>query len=599
MPVIELLDERVIDKIAAGEVIERPSSVVKELLENAIDACGEEIRVDILNGGKRLIRVSDDGTGMDRDDALTSLKRHATSKIRSEGDLLNLKTLGFRGEALSSIASVSRMNITTALRGAEVGTFVEIYGGEVKSVKEKASVGTTIEVRELFYNTPARKKFLKSTQSELYHIMDVVTQAALSYPERKFILYVDEKKVLEASAASGIRERIMQLYGMEFLDGLIEFKNNSYDANVSGFVSKEGNYARSRSHQYIFVNGRPIRDAYIRHAVYQPYKNILPEGMHPHCFLYMGVKPERVDFNVHPQKFEVRFSERETIYKAVLSAVYKAVIGKDMETDTKNPSSGKAYGDFQRQRESSAASGAQTYGSRFDEKLSNYDKGDRPKTSASDDSAYSDATRQPNTLQAEKNTGLPIAFEAGRRFLYLGDVYVAYVDGGGLCVADHHACHERVLYEKLRDGVGLIRQGILFPVQVQVPAREYVLLSNSLQALRDMAIDIEEFGSDTFIIRALPDGLKGADIAAILTDIASNLVDFSSGGSPVEETKEKIAKRIACHSSVRGKAVLNDSEMFNMLKDLDNCKDPYHCPHGRPTRVYLTLDKLKKLFKRT
>ncbi|MBF0520169.1 MAG: DNA mismatch repair endonuclease MutL [Nitrospirae bacterium] len=598
MSVIELLDERVIDKIAAGEVIERPSSVVKELLENAIDAGGEEIRVDILNGGKRLIRVSDDGIGMDKDDALTSLKRHATSKIRSEGDLLNLKTLGFRGEALSSIASVSKMIITTAIRGAEVGTCVEIYGGEVKSVKEKASVGTTIEVRELFYNTPARKKFLKSTQSELYHIMDVVTQAALSYPERKFILYVDEKKVLEVSTASGIRERIMQLYGMEFLDGLIEFKQNSYDADVSGFVSKEGNYARSRSHQYIFVNGRPIRDNYIRHAVYQPYKSILPEGMHPHCFLYMGVKPERVDFNVHPQKFEVRFSERETIYKAVLSAVYKAVIGKDMETDTKS-SSGFASGGFQRQRESVSASGTQGYSSGYNEKFGGYDKGDKPKTSASDDSAYSDATRQPNTLQSEQSTGLPIAFEAGRRFLYLGDVYVAYVDGGGLCVADHHACHERVLYEKLRDGVGLIRQGILFPVQVQVPAREYVLLSNSLPALREMAIDIEEFGSDTFIIRALPDGLKGADIAAILTDIASNLVDFSSGASPVEEIKEKIAKRIACHSSVRGKAVLNDSEMFNMLKDLDNCKDPYHCPHGRPTRVYLTLDKLKKLFKRT
>ncbi|QWR77755.1 DNA mismatch repair endonuclease MutL [Candidatus Magnetomonas plexicatena] len=595
MSVIELLNETVIDKIAAGEVIERPSSVVKELLENAIDAGGEEIRVDILNGGKRLIRVSDDGIGMDRDDALTSLKRHATSKIRSEGDLLNLKTLGFRGEALSSIASVSRMIITTALRGAEVGTYVEIYGGEVKSVKEKASVGTTIEVRELFYNTPARKKFLKSTQSELYHIMDVVTQAALSYPERKFILYVDEKKVLEVSTSSGIRERIMQLYGMEFLDGLIEFKQNSYDADVSGFVSKEGNYARSRSHQYIFVNGRPIRDNYIRHAVYQPYKSILPEGMHPHCFLYMGVKPERVDYNVHPQKFEVRFSERETIYKAVLSAVYKAVIGKDMETDT-NPSSSKGYEDYKRQRESAAASGTQGYYSGYNEKFGG---GDKPKTSASDDSAYSDDARQPNTLQAVESTGLPIAFEAGRRFLYLGDVFVAYVDGGGLCVADHHACHERVLYEKLRDGVGLIRQGILFPVQVQVAAREYVLLSNSLPALREMAIDIEAFGSDTFIIRALPDGLKGADIAAILTDIASNLVDFSSAGSPVAEIKEKIAKRIACHSSVRGKVVLNDSEMFNMLKDLDNCGDPNHCPHGRPTRVYLTLDKLKKLFKRT
>ncbi|MEO5358291.1 MAG: DNA mismatch repair endonuclease MutL [Nitrospirae bacterium YQR-1] len=595
MPVIELLDERVIDRIAAGEVIERPSSVVKELLENAIDAEGTEIRVDILNGGKRLIRVSDDGVGMDRFDAVTALKRHATSKIRTEGDLLNLKSLGFRGEALSSIASVSRMNITTALRGAEVGTHVEIYGGDVKSVKEKASIGTTIEVRELFYNTPARKKFLKSTQSELYHIMDVVTQAALSYPERKFILYVDEKNVMEVSGACGVRERLMQLYGMEFLDGLIEFTRSSYDADVSGFVSKEGNYARSRSHQYIFVNGRPIRDTYIRHAVYQPYKQILPEGMHPHCFLYLGVKPERVDYNVHPQKFEVRFSDRETIYKAVLGAVYKAVIGRDME-----PEGGSAYGNFPQRRDSMNPSCTSSYkgpAGGFNE--NGYDGGGKFRAELPDDRENAGGQAPVSLATDTVAVELSIPFEAGRKFLYLGDVYVAYAEGGGLCVADHHACHERVLYEKLRDGAGLISQGILFPVQVKLPAREYVLLNSSLAALREMAIDIEEFGSDTFIIRALPEGLKEADIAAILTDIASNMVDVSSVGSPVTEIKEKIAKRIACHSSVRGKAVLSDSDLLHLLRDLDKCSDPHHCPHGRPTRVYLTQDKLKKLFKRT
>ncbi|MBF0568445.1 MAG: DNA mismatch repair endonuclease MutL [Nitrospirae bacterium] len=561
VPIINLLDTTLIDKIAAGEVIERPASVVKELVENSLDAGSTSIKIDILNGGKHLIRIADDGTGMVPEDALNSIKRHATSKIKHENDLSHLATLGFRGEALSSIASVSRMTITTAHIGTTPGTTIEIHGGAVKSVRECAAIGTTIEARELFYNTPARKKFLKSTQSELSYIIETITNAALSYVNVKFVVNVDERETMNLPNAATLDERIQQIYGAAFLDGLSQFKKETPQLSINGFTSKEGFYRRSRSHQYMFINQRPVKDNVLRYAVYQAYKTLLKDGMHPIFFLYVGIDPAEVDFNVHPTKKEVRFTDRDAIYRATISGIGK-VLAKTQQPegipDTTMPAEPLAP----RPRNMDVV---------FDMTA-----------------VFSENTAPP----------VPLPLTHSRDFIYLGDVYAAYAHGDGLCVIDHHAAHERVLYERFRGARSPMAGRLLFPYNVTLPAREYALLCGNLGLLNEMGIEIEDFGKDVFVIRALPTELLGADMTAILSDIAAGLVDITTT-PPVDIVKDTIAKRIACHSSVRGKAVLSDRELSQLIDDLKAADDPEHCPHGRPTQILLSLEQLRKMFKRT
>ncbi|MBF0486815.1 MAG: DNA mismatch repair endonuclease MutL [Nitrospirae bacterium] len=556
MPIINLLDTTLIDKIAAGEVIERPASVVKELVENSLDAGSSSIKIDILNGGKHLIRIADDGTGMVPEDALNSIKRHATSKIKHENDLSHLATLGFRGEALSSIASVSRMTITTAHVGTTPGTTIEIHGGAVKSVRECAAIGTTIEARELFYNTPARKKFLKSTQSELSCIIETITNAALSYINVKFVVNVDERETMNLPNAATLDERIQQIYGAAFLDGLMAFKKESPQLSIHGFTSKEGFYRRSRSHQYMFINQRPVKDNVLRYAVYQAYKTLLKDGMHPIFFLYVGIDPAEVDFNVHPTKKEVRFTDRDAIYRATISGIGKVLV------KTQQP---EGIPDTVRPEVPTPP---------------------RPRNMT--------AVFSENTIAPPVH--LPMTHS--RDFIYLGDVYAAYAHGDGLCVIDHHAAHERVLYERFKGARSPMTGRLLFPYNVTLPAREYALLCGNLGLLNEMGIEIEDFGKDMFVIRALPVELLGADMTAILSDIAAGLVDVMVE-QPVDIIKDIIAKRIACHSSVRGKAVLSDRELSQLIDDLNAADDPEHCPHGRPTQILLSLDHLRKMFKRT
>ncbi|MBF0456692.1 MAG: DNA mismatch repair endonuclease MutL [Nitrospirae bacterium] len=565
-PVIKLLDSTLIDKIAAGEVIERPASVVKELIENSLDAGSSSIEIEILNGGKHLIRVADDGGGMVPEDAVNAIKRHATSKIRQESDLSSLRTLGFRGEALSSISSVSRMTITTAHADRPTGTTIEIHGGVVKSVRECAAIGTTIEARELFYNTPARKKFLKGTQSELSYILETITNAALSYINVKFVVNIDERESMNLPGAATLAERIQQIYGAAFLDGLLPFKNAARELSnqailaIEGFTSKEGNYRRSRSHQYMFINQRPVKDNVLRHAVYQAYKTLLRDGQHPIFFLYVDIDPCEVDFNVHPTKKEVRFADRDAIYRTTIAGIGKALI----------PSATRKNMD-----------------AAFSENIE-----------ISENIEFSENTAGASKAPDSDPATPPLAFTHSRDFIYLGDVYAAYAHRDGLCVIDHHAAHERVLYERFKNSRELISGRLLFPYNVTLAAREYALLCGNLAMLNDMGIEIEDFGKDTFIIRALPAELLGADMEAILSDIASGLVD-ATVASPLAVIKDLIAKRIACHSSVRGKAVLSDRELSRLIEDLKAADDPDHCPHGRPTQIYFSLDNLRKQFKRT
>lgn len=560
MPQIKVLPVDLRNKIAAGEVIERPASVVKELIENSIDAGSTDIRIDVLYGGKRLIKVSDNGTGMDKEDALLCIERHATSKLNTEDDLFNIRTMGFRGEALPSIASVSMVKIITGLKGSASGISIEIHGGEAREIKDSPALGTSVEVRDLFFNTPARRKFLKANSTELFHIIDTITKEALSHWQIGFRFTSDNHETMSLPVASGPKERIVQVYGDEFLEGLIEVNTETDGLKMHAFATKGDNFRNSKTHQFIFINRRPVKDQSIAHAVYRAFEGILPREKHPVFFIFLDIDPGKVDFNVHPTKREVRFEDREAIYRFVNSNIKDAVRG-EREEYTK-PFKEPAV-------ESFAAASVNTL--------------------LSPHASY----RFNSSSVISEN--LELTYKPPLPFIYLGDTFIALSGKGGLTLIDHHAAHERILYERFLDGVHLDSHRLLFPRQVKLSHKEYRAILENTAMLRDFGIEVDDFGHDTVVVRDLPDALKDADIRGILSDIASSLID----GIPHDKSmKEALAARIACHKSVHGKEILNSEEVSSLLADLEKTEHPDQCPHGRPTRLFFSLDDLKKMFKR-
>lgn len=561
MPQIHVLPVHLRNKIAAGEVIERPASVVKELLENALDAGASDIVVEVRGGGKRLIRVSDDGCGMERDDAVLCFERHATSKLKDEADLFNIVTLGFRGEAMPSIASVSKVVLSTALKGASSGVSIEIDGGEVRQVRDAASVGTTIEVRELFFNTPARKKFLKTDNTELLHIIDTVTREALSHFGAGFTLITDSHETMRLPRATGLKERLIQIYGDEFVKGLMEVSKDDASRKMLAFLSNTDNFRATRSHQFVFINGRPVRDQSVSHAIYRGYEGILPSEKHPIFFLFLELDPRVVDFNVHPTKREVRFADKESVYRFVQTGVGDAA--------------GHQRREFARQ-----------FSEPFDPNSEAVQV--RPH--------YGPANESPSSYPVGRIAEMPeFSYRPALPHLYLGETFIAVAGKGGVTLIDHHAAHERILYERLLTKVGMDSAALLFPQQVKLSSNEYRVLLKEKELLAGLGIEIDDFGHDTVIVRSLPAGLEGSDIRGIMTDAAAAIIE---GVRPERSLKEDIAARIACHSSVRGREVLSSEEVGQLLHDLENAGHPDLCPHGRPTRIFLSLDDLKKMFRR-
>ena len=560
MPQVKILPPNLRNKIAAGEVIERPASVVKELIENSIDAGSTDILVEVLYGGKRLIRVSDNGSGMDREDALLCFEPHATSKLTTEDDLFNIKTMGFRGEALPSVASVSKIKIITGTKESGEGVSVELSGGEVKEIKDAPSAGTSVEIRDLFFNTPARKKFLKSNSTECFHIIDTITKEALSHDKTGFRLLMDHKETIHLPVASDLRERLMQVYGEEFLNGLIEIRSESEGLAMKAFVSKSDYFRNMKSHQFIFINKRPIKDPSIAHALYKAYEGILPHDKHPVFFIFLDMNPKKVDFNVHPAKREVRFEDKESVYRFVLTGIREEIRSDRTE--------------YARQFTEIPAAVPFSQPVHFPE-MPNYP------AVPSGGSAVSE--------------NLEFLYRPHLPFIYLGDTFIAVSGKGGLTLIDHHAAHERILYEKFLKGISLNSHQLLFPQQVKLSPKEYLVILGNIPLLTDFGIEADDFGHDTIIVRSLPDALHDSDIRGMLADIASCIIE---GIAPEKSLKEALAARIACHSSVRGKAILNQEEISQLLADLEQTEHPDQCPHGRPTRIFLSLDDLGKMFKR-
>lgn len=570
MPRINVLPLNLRNKIAAGEVVERPASVVKELMENSIDAGASRIEIDISKAGRRLIKVSDNGVGMDREDALLAFERYATSKIKDEGDLFNIRTMGFRGEALSSIASVSRVRMTTAMYN-ETGTCIEIIGGDVKEIKDCPAIGTTIEIKDLFFNTPARRKFLKSDSTENYHIIDTVTREAISYFQIGFVLRVDGNDVLDMIGSSSCKERLVQIFGKDFVNELMETEAEDGQISIKAFMGKTTNLRNNRNNQFLFINNRPVKDQSITYAVYKAYEELIPKDRHPVFFLFMGIDPKRVDFNVHPAKREVRFEDKNSIFNFVYQTT------KDMLK--------KGVGVME------CWSNGETTTTQENVQYSDTPLLQKGMFGISESlSLYGDVTA--DTIQA----------------LYLGDTLVAVPEKGGITIIDYHAAHERTNYERLLKNNDMPSYRLLFPQQIKLQSSEYKVILDNLQVLNDLGLELEDFGHATLIIRSLPEFLRDADLNALMSDIAASLINKGQGlrvkgqgndmPEPIDSVRKVLAARLACHKSIRGKEIPDRARIAQLLKDLGNADNPNSCPHGRPTRIFISMDELKKMFRK-
>jgi DNA mismatch repair protein MutL len=583
---IRVLPGEVISRIAAGEVVERPAAVVKELIDNSLDAGSTRITVEVEDGGRRLIRVSDDGEGMTPADAPLAFQRHATSKLRSEHDLAALRTLGFRGEALPCIASVSKVRVVTACRTEPVGTRLVLTGGALtKSEEAAAAPGTQIDVEELFFNTPARKKFLKTTTTEFSHICQAVQQAALAWPGTRFRLTHNGQEVADYPAAASRRDRILQVYGLRFVEQAATVSLERAGIRVEGLTIQPMHQRTGRTPQEIFVNRRAVKNAAVSHAVYDAYGAYLAKGQHPQFVLFLDVDSDRVDVNVHPTKREVRFADQDLVFQAVRQAV-RAAIGA----------------------EAGAAQAPRGFGmlaSRFGS----------PVPTAGGPDAFGSVEGGPGPLlyglQGGTGPGTSVAGEQAQAFpagadrdvVPLGQISLTYLVaqvGSELQVIDQHTAHERVLFERLcrgRLGQALPSQPLLIPETVDVPAQHAVLLQRHLSELEQAGLKIEPFGAHTFVIRAVPALLKPLDYAALVLDLVDDLSQWSTA-SPLETRLRSVMASLACHGAVRAGRAMELPEIKRLIEEWVGEGLPATCPHGRRVALRLPEEELARMFGR-
>jgi DNA mismatch repair protein MutL len=552
---IRLLPEHVANQIAAGEVVERPASVVKELVENALDADARRITITIKAGGRSAVIVADDGWGMSRDDALLALERHATSKIAKAEDLASIRSLGFRGEAVPSIAAVSRFTLTTRERGTLAGTQIQMAGGKILAVQDiGAAEGTTVEVRNLFFNLPARRKFLRSEQTETAHIEHIVTLCALAHPGVAFKLVVDERERFNLAPARELAGRLRELYGNQLVEQLVPLSG----AEIHGFIGKPGISRADRSQQHVFVNGRPVESKGINYALREGYHTALMKGQFPVTFLFLEIEPELVDVNIHPAKREVRFRDEYAVRQSVINAVRAALEPKGAPI-------------------APIASRSIPVG---------------PIVEAGHYSQPSFEAAAP----AEVHT------EEGRwRILgVVGQLYVLIESPEGLVLMDQHAAHERVLFERMLKECASDNapsQKLLLPVTIEMDARDAAFLHANLRTLHKLGIGISEFGERTFLVDALPPYFKLENVLQTFRNIIDELRQTGEQIHARRLSEDKIATTV-CRHAVKAHDPLRGEELRALLAQLHQCDLPYTCPHGRPTLIQMSYAELEKKFGR-
>jgi DNA mismatch repair protein MutL len=599
---IRVLAGEVVSRIAAGEVVERPAAVVKELIDNSLDAGSTTIRVDVKGGGLGLIRVIDDGEGMSRTDATLAFQRHATSKLVSELNLSSIRTMGFRGEALPSIASVSKVKVVTACRHEPVGTQLLLDGGQVTEVHDIAAPqGTQVEVAALFFNTPARKKFLKAAATELAHISHVVQQASLARPTIQFHLTHNGQALLQFPAVASHRDRVMQVYHRRFVEHCRAVRGTGPGLCVEGFAISPEHARTSRSPQELFVNGRAVKNATVSHAVYNGYGSFLAKGRHPVFVLFLDVDPERVDVNVHPTKREVRFLDQDTLHREIRRAVRESLGA--------HPTSIQSTGLPSRILEGSAQSEV-TVTSRPSpggEPASMRDAGSRS-------TGWEDTVRQAY-LPLASGTGLseqgmrakepPFRYEAApevdvRPLGQVNRTFLVVQVGNELQVLDQHTAHERVLFERLQRAwaeQAMPSQPLLIPEPVELSPQGAALVEQHASELEKLGLLVEPFGSSSVVVRAVPAMLGRLDSASLVLDLVEDLGQWDAGPS-LEAKVRPVLATLACHAAVRAGREMDLPEIKQLVEDWVREGFPATCPHGRRVALRLPTDELARIFGR-
>lgn len=576
---IHVLDEATINKIAAGEVIERPASVVKELVENSIDAGATDIRIEVMGGGIQSIKVTDNGHGMSQDDVSIAFLKHATSKIGNVHDIEKVLTLGFRGEALSSITAVSKVEITTKGPGEVAGTRVVVHGGEMVSIGDTgAADGTSIVVEDLFFNTPARRKFLKKGQSELAHIVDVATKNALGHSDVSFYLSHNNRELFRSPASGDLFDTIVHIYGPGIARELIPVNFTNDLVQISGYISKPGFTRSDKDHQVFFINGRVVRSKTISDAISLGYYTMLPRGRYPVAVLNIALDTSEVDVNVHPTKQHVRFGHELALMNAVSEAVGSILSETELVPEAKE-----------------AVTQTKLYPAPSTEVQDIREIQTEFKVPVADTQRR--LTRTDRYL-AQTHEVTEIGPHLELQILgQVDNVYIVAQSGDGLVLIDQHAAHERILYEQVLESGDRGVQEFITPVNLELNSKEKVLIKDYIPHLEEAGFIVSEFGPDSFAVTAVPHILGRVDDTTVVHDIIS---DILSGGRVRDLTgiSGQVYKSTACRGAIKAGAALTREQMENLVAQLYRTKNPHTCPHGRPTVVTFSRSDLDKLFKR-
>ena len=598
MSKIKVMDELLANKIAAGEVVERVVSIVKELIENSIDAKSSEIIIELKESGLREIKITDNGVGMDKTDAHNAFLRHATSKLYDEDDLFNINSLGFRGEALPSIASVSEVELRTCYQNEEVGTYLHIKGGKIIDEDNIASrVGTSFKIYNLFYNTPARLKHLSSSYAELAQVIEYVDKIALSYPEIRFKLVNDERELLNTSGNGNLLKVINSIYGLEITKKMIAISGSNNDYEVSGYISLPEVTRASKNHMTTLVNGRVIKNSYLYRIINEAYSNFKEDSRYPVCVIKIECDPRLLDVNIHPSKLDIKFSNFDELTKLV-----KEIVNKSLSDKLLIPSIPVSRGveevkyenlTLDIDRNNLVKEDNSEYKSRL-EKLVNFNSEEENLediTNMEEDNRISDI----KVITEEKK--LPELYPVG---LLLG-TYIVCENEQGIYLIDQHAAKERVNYEKVSYQLSHPNKNTvspLVPIVIELPKNEYLIVKENNNILEDMGIELEEFGVSSFRVLSHPtwftEGKEEEIMKGIIELIISREKDFS-----LEKFRDSLAKMVSCKMSIKANTYIDKPSMESLINDLRKCKNPYNCPHGRPAIIHFSIYELEKMFKRS
>ncbi|UNC91897.1 DNA mismatch repair endonuclease MutL [Candidatus Contubernalis alkaliaceticus] len=620
---IIILDPETVNQIAAGEVIERPASVIKELVENSIDASAEKIDIEVKEGGLSFIRIVDNGTGMSRQDTLLALERHATSKIKRAEDLQRIQTLGFRGEALSSIAAVSRMRLRTRLEGELSATEIKVVGGEVSGLSEKGCpVGTEVQVEDLFFNTPARRKFLKKPSLETGRITDLVNRMALSYPTISFSLAIDGRQVLKTRGSGDLLEIIAQVYGREKARQFIPVDFTQNSLKINGYTGKPSLCRSNRGQQTFFINNRYIKSIVISRALEEAYGTLLLKNFYPSAVLFITVEPDKVDVNVHPGKAEVRFADEKEIHSLIFESIKDSLkkhtlipeVSLSKKTKEKNYKQVSFFleGVNTTNQESSCKPYHKVSMIEDMDKIPSEKRITNTANTCNHESAHEQIRSQNHDSSVTRDEKAVLLFEGrkvdnheiiGEQLIqeikvlgqFLG-TYILVQREQDLLLVDQHAAHERILYEKLKGQFQReIRVQEVIPRVLELEAGTETMSEEIRDFCRELNFEVDIFGSGSLVLRGVPNFIKDIYSLSFVEDLISS---FLSGGNNQEKAKEESIIMMACKAACKANMKMTIEGMKALVEDLFKTELPYTCPHGRPTMIVLTQDELEKNFKR-